>query len=118
MAGAEDLLAFLVGWLRLGVEAVGALVVAWGVFSTVYGGLRARFKTRAQIYEKTRVRLAHFLVLGLELQLASDILATAMAPSWEQLGQLAAIAAIRTFLNFFLQREQREMQTGNPSDSG
>ncbi len=57
-----------------------------------------------------RLSLGRFLALGLEFQLASDILRTAIAPSYEELGKLAAVASIRTALNFFLAREIREEQ--------
>jgi uncharacterized membrane protein len=43
--------------------------------------------------------------VALEFQLASDVLQTAISPSWDQLGILAAIATIRTALHFFLSRE-------------
>jgi uncharacterized membrane protein len=58
----------------------------------------------------TPIRLAfsRYLSLALEFQLASDILTTALKPSWQDLGRLAAIAAIRTALNYFLSREIRE----------
>ncbi len=49
--------------------------------------------------------LGRFLVLALELQLAADIIGTAIAPSLEQIGQLAAIALIRTFLNHYLNKD-------------
>lgn len=52
-----------------------------------------------------RLGLGTYLALGLEFQLASDVLRTAVSPSFEQIGQLAAIAAIRTALNWFLSRE-------------
>jgi hypothetical protein len=42
-------------------------------------------------------------------QLAADIIETSIAPSWEDLGQLGAIAVIRTFLNFFLERDLAEL---------
>ncbi|WP_229458140.1 DUF1622 domain-containing protein [Massilia glaciei] len=54
-----------------------------------------------------RLRLARYLGLALELQLAADILSTAIAPSWEQIGKLAVIALIRTGLNYFLMLETR-----------
>ena len=57
--------------------------------------------------------------LGLEFQLAADILKTAVAPSWEEIGQLAAIAAIRTALNYFLGKEiaeeKRQIEEGDDS---
>jgi uncharacterized membrane protein len=55
-----------------------------------------------------RLSLGRFLALGLEFQLAGDVLRTAIAPSFAEIGQLAAIAAIRTALNYFLAKEIRE----------
>jgi uncharacterized membrane protein len=55
--------------------------------------------------EGLRLRLARWLAVALEFTLAADILRTAVAPSWDDIGKLAAIAALRTLLNFFLQRE-------------
>jgi uncharacterized membrane protein len=119
MSGAEELLASFIDSIRLAIEAVSALVIGFGVATTLYQGIRARIATGAEVYQQTRGRLAHFLVLGLELQLAADILMTAIAPSWDQIAKLAAIAAIRTFLNFFLLREQRDMEIekGQPRGS-
>jgi uncharacterized membrane protein len=54
------------------------------------------------------LRYARWLVAGLTFQLAADILETAIAPTWQDIGQLAAIAVIRTFLNFFLERDLQE----------
>lgn len=56
-------------------------------------------------FNRIRLSLGRFLALGLEFQLAGDVLRTAIAPGFDQIGQLAAIAAIRTGLNFFLGRE-------------
>lgn len=109
MEAAEELLVALVGWLRLAAETISVLIIGVGVIITLYQAIRIRLFAGLEVYQKARVGLGHFLVLGLEFQLASDIMSTAMAPSWQQLGQLAAIAAIRTFLNYFLLREQREV---------
>jgi uncharacterized membrane protein len=49
--------------------------------------------------------LRHALVLGLEFQLGSDILSTAVAPTIAEVKILAAIAVIRTALNYFLSKE-------------
>src|SRR5262249_34444347 len=51
------------------------------------------------------LEFARWLVLGLEFMLAADIVRTVIAPTWQEIGQLAAIAVIRTFLNFFLERD-------------
>ena len=52
-----------------------------------------------------RLGLGRSLALSLEFLLGADILRTAVEPSWDEIGRLAAIATIRTALNFFLQRE-------------
>ena len=54
--------------------------------------------------------------------LAADIVRTAIAPSWDDIGQLAAIAVIRTFLNYFLERDLEaaiDMKAGveNPAEA-
>lgn len=48
--------------------------------------------------------------VALELLLAADILAAAVASTWDDIGKLAAIAAIRATLDCFLERKLREME--------
>lgn len=104
-------------WLRTGVDALVVLVEAAGAVVIVLGSVLAfvRFlrvlpRRNADALVPVRLTLGRFLALGLEFQLASDVLRTAVAPSFEELGKLAAVAAIRTALNFFLAREIREEQ--------
>ena len=52
-----------------------------------------------------RLGLGRSLALALELLLGADILKTAIAPTWNEIGQLAAIAILRTGLNYFLEKE-------------
>ncbi|MGY1777299.1 DUF1622 domain-containing protein [Geodermatophilus sp. SYSU D00804] len=65
-----------------------------------------------------RLTLGRFLALGLEFQLASDVLRTAVAPSFRELGQLAAVAAIRTALNWFLSKEIAEERRQVAEETG
>ena len=89
------------------VEAAGAIVIFSG---SLLGFLRfaaaAVVRRDPTAFNQIRLDLGRFLALGLEL--ASDLLRTAVAPSFEEIGKLAAVAAIRTALNFFLSREIRE----------
>jgi uncharacterized membrane protein len=62
-----------------------------------------------QRFQLVWVRYARWLVAGLTFQLAADIIETAIAPGWVDIGRLAAIALIRTFLNFFLERDLTEV---------
>jgi uncharacterized membrane protein len=50
-------------------------------------------------------RLGTWLVLGLEFQLAADIVTSVVSPTWQDIGRLGAIAVIRTFLNYFLEKD-------------
>lgn len=105
----EQWLREAVGLLVRLVEAVGALVIFAGA---VVGFVRfcafAARRSDPRSFSIVRLDLGRFLALGLEFQLASDLLRTAVAPSFEQIGKLAAVAAIRTGLNFFLARELKE----------
>ncbi|MFJ6503009.1 DUF1622 domain-containing protein [Streptomyces sp. NPDC091879] len=106
------------------VEAGGAIIIFVGTvvaFSRlVTVGLRER---KAEIFVSVRLTLGRFLLLGLEFQPASDILRTAISPTFREIGQLAAIAAIRTALNYFLGREIKEERAQiaaeeTPAESG
>jgi uncharacterized membrane protein len=91
------------------VEAAGAAVIFVGVVVAFVGFIRVSFRrTGMGPFDSVRLDLGRFLVLGLEFQLAADILRTAVAPNFTELAQLAAVAAIRTALNFFLGREIKE----------
>jgi len=70
--------------------------------------LRFRIVPDPERFHLIRYFFARYLVLGLEFQLAADIIGTAVSPGWEQIGRLTAIAVIRTFLNFFLVREMKD----------
>lgn len=64
-----------------------------------------------------RLSFARYLTLALELQLAADILSTSVAPSWDRIGKLAAIAVIRTALNFFLSQEVKQERAAEATRS-
>ena len=105
----EELLQDVVNVLVSIVEACGAAVIiigaVWAFARFVWVGLRQR---DTSAFVPVRLTLGRFLALGLEFQLASDVLRTAVAPSFRELGQLAAVAAIRTVLNYFLGKEIAE----------
>ena len=108
LSGAEEFVMHLVLWLKLIVEVAGALMIAAGLVAAASAwtsGTRAPGKDG---FGEARLRFARFLALALELQLGADILSTAVAPSWDQIGKLGAIAVIRTALNFFLRKELNE----------
>lgn len=101
----QDVLGVLV---RL-VESAGAIVIFSGAAVAFVRFLVVALRSRmAADFVPVRLGLGRSLALGLEFQLAGDVLRTAVAPTFRELGQLGAVAAIRTALNFFLARENDE----------
>lgn len=101
-----------IDWLVKCVEVAGAALVAGGVLIALFRVVRVPFMQHRPPLAALQIRLGlgMFLALGLEFQLASDVLRTAVAPTFDEIAQLAAIAGIRTALNFFLGREFVEGQ--------
>lgn len=105
----EDLI-HVVEWLRIGVEAMGVFAIGLGALIATYQFLITIVINHSANFTHARFTMARYLAVALEFQLGADILSTAVAPSWDQIGKLAAIAIIRTGLNFFLAREMKEQQ--------
>ncbi len=106
----EETLRMAVSYLASAAEIVAALVIGWGVVQAAAGYVRrlvGRGPAHRDAAEGVRLRLGRTLALGLEFTLAADILATAVAPSRDDILTLAAITLLRTLLNLFLEREIR-----------
>lgn len=93
------------------LEAFALLVIAAGfVYSLIYT-FRANKKTRhAPLHVEFRLKFGTWLVVALECLLGADIISTIINPTYEHLLQVAIIAVIRTFLNYFLNKEIEEEQ--------
>ncbi len=105
---AEEWIQNAVQWLRLGVETTGAIVIGIGILVALWAFLRAMAARESANFNAIRLGFARYLALALEFQLGADILSTAITPSWDAIARLAAIAIIRTALNYFLMREISE----------
>jgi uncharacterized membrane protein len=103
----QELLKQAGGFIALGLEAGAMLLIAVGAMVALIGSLRPPYGLRRSILDKKEVwlRFGVWLLLGLEFELAADIIRSAIAPTWAEIGQLAAIAVIRTFLNYFLEQD-------------
>ena len=97
----------VVHWVRLIAELISIMIIVIGIIVTVYKGLRLYRLSSADAYNLVRFTFSRYLVMALEFELAADIMGTAISPTWDQLGKLAVIATVRTFLNFFLQYEMK-----------
>lgn len=112
--------AVLTEWVKDGTLAAATCTEAAAGLVIVVAVAESAFRTAALVVrrpagsdpdasheakEEIRLRLGRWLALALEFELGADILRTAIAPTWSEIGQLAAIAAVRTALNYFLQQE-------------
>lgn len=97
------------------VEACGAFVIFVGVVRAIFGYITCFiFKARCQEDVATlRLHLGQSMVIALEFQVAADILKTGVSPSWTDLLQLAATIALRTLLNYLLERELEHLKPGS-----
>ena len=102
------------------VEILAAIVIAIALVQFIIRYVANL--TRPHVEEgnqNVRIQFGSSLAIALELLLAADILATAIAPTWDDIGKLAAIATLRTALNYFLERElkstasKRKVETNN-----
>jgi len=93
--------------LKLTLEAVSVFCVALGLFAALKIALSHFLRTGRFIYHPPSVRLkfGSWLAVALEFQLGADIVATTVDPTMQSLTELAILAAVRTFLNYFLQKE-------------
>lgn len=106
----ESMLRNVVDVMARLVEACGAVVIVTGALVAIVRFVLVLARRDVVEFSSVRLTLGRFLALGLEFQLAADVLRTAISPSFEEIGKLAAIAAIRTALNYFLAKEIAQEQ--------
>ena len=118
----ESLFKTLTLYLASGVEASAAVIIGLAAIEAAFWSLvlflhlpfkpaSARALHAQDAKEDVRLRLGRWLAVALEFELAADILRTAIAPTWNEIGQLAAIVVLRTVLNYFLQQEIDKAET-------
>lgn len=92
------------------LEIIAAVVIAAALLQLIFNYCKTFTYGKIGLSaEEARVKFGSAVAVALELLLGADVLATAVAPSWNDIGQLAAIATIRTILNYFLERELKLM---------
>jgi uncharacterized membrane protein len=92
------------------IGALASLVIVVGTIEAFINSLRLMFSSLSEPERRdVWVRYALWLVAGLTFQLAADIIETSITTSWDAIGRIAAVAVIRTFLNFFLERDLTEI---------
>jgi len=101
----EALLHEIAHYVALVVEAIAILIIAIGSIEALVNIFRALSRASGMQKRTVWLEFAGWLVAALTFQLAADIVNTSFSPTWDEVGRLAAVAAIRTFLSYFLDRE-------------
>ncbi|MET0530650.1 MAG: DUF1622 domain-containing protein [Microvirga sp.] len=94
------------------IDAMALVIIVFGTLEAFVTGLLAMITGTSTGFERREIwlRYGRSLVAGLTFQLAADILESAVTADWEAVGRLAAIAVIRTFLNYFLERDLTDIR--------
>jgi uncharacterized membrane protein len=103
----EEILKGFAEHIALGVEAGAVLLIAYGALEALWNAVKAVVGGEARRGQRKAAwrGFGVWLLLGLEFELAADIVRSVVTPTWGDIGQLAAIGAIRTFLNYFLEKD-------------
>jgi uncharacterized membrane protein len=106
---------WLIAITEFAILAINALALVVIVGAAVEAFVRSVHAAAASVGDRQKQEIwlgfARWLVAGLTFQLAADILETSITTSWEAIGRIAAIAVIRTLLNFFLDRDLAAVST-------
>jgi uncharacterized membrane protein len=89
------------------IEASAVLVVAFGAIEAFLKLLKVVVTPHVTHGERKAIwrGFGVWLLLGLEFELAADIIGSVFSPTWQEVAELGAIAVIRTFLNYFLEKD-------------
>jgi len=108
----------VVGYMVPVIEILGGLVIVIGVIRTVARLARTSFRLAPAHVAEARLQLAESLIMGLEFQVAAAVLKTALSPTWNDLGQLAALVVLRSVLAFLMEREIKGLHAHAESPDG
>lgn len=93
------------------IDAMALVIIVIGTIEAFVKGLHALlFAPTGHERRDIWLRYARWLVAALTFQLAADIIETSITDDWEAIGRIAAVAVIRTALNYFLERDLNEVR--------
>jgi len=106
-------------YIKLLIAVFGAIAILWGAVLAGYRYVCYRFGSPHYTTHAIRLELASSIILGLEFFVGSDVIETTIAPDFSSLGILGLLVLIRTFLNYTLQREVKNLSLdGNAQAQG
>jgi uncharacterized membrane protein len=107
----HELLFRVTEYAVLWIDAIALVVIIVSTFWAIVGMIRLIIgKPTAHERREVWLRYARWLIVGLTFQLAADIIETSITTDWQAIARVAAIAVIRTFLNYFLEKDFSELK--------
>ena len=99
-----DLVNSLNSWVVNLCQLLALFVIVTGIVKAliIYGKHTFTNLSSAIAFQGSRLELGYAFSLGLSFLVGASILKTTVTPSWNDLGQLAAIIVLRTVINYFL----------------
>lgn len=110
----EEIAKFITVYIGHAVEIIAACIIGIALVKLLLQSF-GFIKTLPGDMEGLRVQFGSSVAVALELLLGADVLSTAVAPTWNDIGKLAAIAILRTALNYFLGKELKHMNSNKKS---
>ena len=93
------------------IDAIALLVIAFGSIEVLVRLAPSIFgRLTGPALRDIWLRYARWLVAGLTFQLAADIIETSISTDWETIARVGAVAVIRTFMDYFLDRDVSEIR--------
>ncbi|GBU11009.1 hypothetical protein AwErysi_06250 [Erysipelotrichaceae bacterium] len=97
------------------ISTISILIIIWGVIFTVACFLQAFFRkdffdNKVSILLDLRIILGSYILLGLEVLIAADIIESVVHRTLDEVLLLIAIVIIRTAISYFLNKEIEEVE--------
>jgi uncharacterized membrane protein len=113
----KDLLIVATEWSITAIDFLALVIIVIGTVEAAIRAVPMMFSSPTGHERRDLwLRYARWLVAGLTFQLAADIIETSIAPTWDEIGRLAVIAVIRTFLNYYLEKDLAELRAAQRED--
>ncbi len=116
-----DFIVAMASQIAIVIDGAAAVIVGLAtleaIVRSVYTYATKPEGSRIRSIQPIRWRLGHWLSLSLEFLIGSDIIRTAVNPTWIQLGQLGGIVVLRVVINYTLTRDIQDAVEESKTDA-
>ncbi len=109
-------------YLQTASDLVGMAIISLGFIFASFRWIKLEFRSMGQFnsnrwshMKQVRMLVGHYILMGLEFMIVSDIIHSFLKPNLESLYELAGIVVIRTGIGFFLGKELESLESNTES---